>query len=83
MKLNTKLCRIIDADKGFNNKALANKIEELFDKEISIYQLKALKWDELDLKITKIVNILPESSEEEIDQLLDIGEVSAKAFGVI
>ena len=45
MNLNKKLCKIIDTDEGFDNQEMANKIEQLFNEELSKYQHKALKWD--------------------------------------
>jgi len=83
MNLNKKLCKIIHADEGFDNQEMANKIEQLFNEELSKYQHKALKWDELEEKIAKIYNQDNESTDEEEGSLLDIGEISASAFGFL
>ena len=85
MKLNTKLCKIIDSDKGYDNKGVADKIEQLFDEELSKYQHKALKWDELENKIAKCYvnengDELDKEDSEDID-LETIGKIAASAFG--
>lgn len=45
--------------------------------------LKAKKWDELEEKISKIYSIEDESLSEEEGSLIDIGEISALAFGFL
>lgn len=85
MNLNKKICEIIDTDQGFDNQEIANKIEQLFNEEISKYQQKALKWDILDEKIAKcyVDENGDELSQEESEKydLVFIGELAANAFG--
>ena len=85
MNLNKKLCKIIDTDEGFDNQEMANKIEQLFNEELSKYQHKALKWDELSEKIAKcyVDENGDELSEEDLEgiDLGTIGEIAASAFG--
>jgi len=62
------------------------EIEKLFEEQISKYQHKALKWDELHDKIAKCYGIENEDGEWEEDEdgdsdLTTIGEISAEAFG--
>ncbi|WP_329805437.1 hypothetical protein [Flavobacterium facile] len=47
------------------------------------YKQKSEKWDELETEISNFYNQENESSEEENDSLLDIGEAAALAFGFI
>jgi hypothetical protein len=87
MTLNKKLCKIIDTDKGYDNQRLANTIEQLFEEQLSKYQHKALKWDELHDKIAKCYfdedgEELSEDESDDID-LGTIGEISAIAFGFL
>ncbi|WP_143392478.1 hypothetical protein [Flavobacterium psychrophilum] len=87
MTLNKKLCKIVDTDEGYDNQELANKIEKLFNKELSKYQQKAMKWDNLHSKIAKCYcdengDELSEEDSEDID-LGTIGEISASAFGFL
>lgn len=87
MNLNKKLFKIIDTDKGYDNQGLANTIEQLFNEQLSKYQHKALKWDELHDKIAKYYvdedgEELSEEDSEDID-LCTIGEISANAFGFL
>ena len=53
------------------------------EKLILSYKIKAEKWDELEGKIAKIYNQDNESTDEEEGSLLDIGEISALAFGFL
>lgn len=85
MKLNTKLCYIIDSDKGYCNQGLADKIEKLFEEEIQIYKDKAIKWDKLENEIARcyVDENGDELSEEELENidLVTIGEIAMNAFG--
>ena len=53
------------------------------EKLILSYKIKAEKWDELEEKIAKIYNQDNESTDEEEESLLNIGEISALAFGFL
>ena len=79
-----KNLKIIDTDEGFDNQEMANKIEQLFNEELSIYHHKSLKWDELHNKIAKCYF---DDNGDEIDDdeadLITIGEISAEAFGFL
>lgn len=62
------------------------EIEKLFEEELSKYQHKALKWDELHDKISKCYGIENDEGEWEEDEdgdsdLTTIGEIAAEAFG--
>jgi len=83
MNLNKKLCKIIDTDEGFDNQEMANKIEQLFNEELSKYQHKALKWDSLGGKVKKFYKIEIESSKQENNILMDIGETCLKDFELL
>lgn len=83
MNLNEKLCKIIDTDSGFDNQEMANKIEKLFNEELSKHKMKSEKWDKLGEKIAKcyVDENGDELSEAEDIDLGTIGEISASAFG--
>ena len=53
------------------------------EKLILKYKVKAEKWDELEVKIANIYNQENDSLDEEEGSLLDIGEISALAFGFL
>lgn len=78
MNLNKKLCEIIDTDSGFDNQEMADKIENLFNRELLKYKNKAEKWDKLGEKISTYYE-----DEESEGDLGDIGEIAAIAFGYL
>ena len=88
MNLNKKLCHIIDTDGGFDNQEMANKIEMLFNDEISKYKKKSEKWDKLGKEIEKYYESDDEDNDDdeydrEEGNLLDIGEAAASAYGYL
>lgn len=68
------------SDAEDNVKGYRNRLKKL---GVCLPDTKAEKWDKLDEEIGKHYANVPESSDEENGDLLDIGEAAARAFGYL
>lgn len=70
--------------KEINEDAIdASSATTMIEQMFQVYKTKSDKWDELETKIAKIYSQENESTDEEEGSLLDIGEISALAFGFL